>query len=142
MQYFFIIFTSLLSTIVKLSIYRLLRSIIQYRCNVFVSEARIALEIKTIATNYYRISFLRLFPNLLASLWWFCHLLNLANMKSQLIYTSPFPISDFFIAVVVSRDCTQFVANWRTTFLGHSLWVRFELVLGWSRLGAEAETVA
>lgn len=61
----------------------LLRSIIQYRCNVFVSEARIALEIKTIATNYYRISFLRLFPNLLASLWWFCHLLNLANMKSQ-----------------------------------------------------------
>lgn len=55
-------------------------------------------------------------------------------MKSQLIYTFPFPISGFFIVVVVSRDCTQFVANWRTTFLGHSLWVRFKLVLGWSRL--------
>lgn len=68
LHYFFFIFTSLLSTIVKLSINMSLRTIIHYRCNVFVSEARIALEIKTIATNYYRISFLRLFHNLLASL--------------------------------------------------------------------------
>lgn len=85
---------------------------------------------KTIATFNYRNNFLWLYPNQLASLWWFCHFLNLANMKSQLIYTFPFPISGFFIVVVVvCRDCTQFVANWRTTFLGHSLWVRFELIL-------------
>lgn len=45
-------------------------------------------------------------------------------------------LPDFRFLFAVSRDCTQFVANLRTTFLGHSLWARFELLLSWSRLEA------
>lgn len=80
----------------------------------------------------YRNYLMGLYLIQLASVCWFCHSLNLANMKSQLIYTFPLPISGFFIVQTrrLHSICSQLAYNILGPLAVGSCWVSFRFVLG------------